>query len=140
MEKRFRVKVNSAEKIEELLQEVYEQTCKHLTEIQNCINKLETSTNLAEEGVMIDDKTKFAKAMNDFYTNKAKAMALKLDIAKFLGEILKYNGDANAALNDTGFKKSTKLDLKALRGAVTNGAINTPGADGDDSPKTFRIH
>lgn len=134
------MKVNSAEKIEELLQEVYDQTCKHLNEIQNCINKLETSTNLAEDGVIIDDKTKFAKAMNDFYTNKAKAMAMKLDIAKFLGEILKYNGDSNAALNDAGFRKNTKLDLKALRGAVTSGTITTPGAEGGTETKTFRVH
>ncbi len=134
------MKVNSAEKIEELLQEVYDQTCKHLNEIQNCINKLEMSTNLAEDGVMIEDKTKFAKAMNDFYTNKAKAMAMKLDIAKFLGEILKYNGDSNAALNDAGFRKNTKLDLKALRGAVTSGAIITPGTEGGTETKTFRVH
>ena len=38
--KRYKVRLNSAEKIEELLQEIYDQACKQITEIQNEINKL----------------------------------------------------------------------------------------------------
>ena len=43
--KRIKVRLNSVEKIEELLQEVYDQACRQINEIQNEINKLINSTN-----------------------------------------------------------------------------------------------
>ena len=38
--KRIKVRLSSVEKIEELLQEVYDQACRQINEIQNEINKL----------------------------------------------------------------------------------------------------
>ena len=70
--KRFRLKLNSLEKIEELLQELYNESDKNIVEIQNQMNKLSNSVALNDE--IMDSKTKNAKAMNDFITNKDKAI------------------------------------------------------------------
>lgn len=113
IDKKYKVKLNSAEKIEDLLQEIYDQACRQIIEIQNEINKLTNSTNLGE--MSIDEKAKYAKAIHDYVGDKGKAISSKFEIAKFMGEILKHNGDIGGALNDQGFAKSTKLDLAAIR-------------------------
>ena len=89
--KRYKLKLNSSDKIEELLQELYNESCKNIEAIQNEMNKLSNSINLNEE--IVDSKTKYAKAMNDFITNKDKAIGRKLEIAKLMSEILKFNGN-----------------------------------------------
>ena len=62
------------------------------------MNKLQNSVLLNDE--IMEAKTKYAKAMNDFITNKDKAIGRKLEIAKLMAEIMKYNGDANKAFNE----------------------------------------
>jgi hypothetical protein len=89
--KHYKLKLNSVDKIEELLQELYNEACKNVETIQNEMNKLSNSINLNEE--IVDSKTKYAKAMNDFITNKDKAIGRKLEIAKLMSEILKFNGN-----------------------------------------------
>lgn len=116
--KRYKVRLNSSEKVEELLQEVYDQACRQLNELQNEINKLVNSTNLADENFTMDDKAKYFKAINDLMTNKKNAIQAKLDIVKFMGEMIKHAGDSNAVLNDKGFQKKTSLDLKSIRAAI----------------------
>lgn len=91
--KKYKLKLNSSDKIEELLQELYNEACKNIETIQNEMNKLSSSINLNEE--IVDSKTKYAKAMNDFITNKDKAIGRKLEIAKLMSEILKYNGNVS---------------------------------------------
>lgn len=123
MEKRsYKVKLSSVEKIEELLQEIYDQSCRQLNEIQIEMNKLIESTNLAE--VAIDEKTKYSKAMHDYIGDKSKAISAKFEIAKFMGEILKHDGNIGDALQDKDFAKRTKLDLESLR-AELNGSNDT---------------
>lgn len=96
--RRYKVKLNSVEKVEELLQETYNQACQQIVTIQEEMNKLSQSTILAQE--ITDAKTKYAKAMNDFIANKDKAIGRKLEIAKFMGDILKYNGDIEKSVNE----------------------------------------
>ena len=96
--KSYKVKLNSVEKVEELLQETYNQACQQIVTIQEEMNKLSQSTILANE--ITDAKTKYAKAMNDFIANKDKAIGRKLEIAKFMGDILKYNGDIEKSVNE----------------------------------------
>lgn len=96
--KRYKLKLNSAQKIEELLQELYEEADKNIVEIQNEMNKLANSVELSQE--IVDAKAKYAKAMNDFITNKDKAIGRKLDIAKLMSEILKYNGNVKQAVTE----------------------------------------
>lgn len=120
MEKKYKVKLNSVEKIEELLQEIYDQAVRHLNEIQNEMNKLQNSTNLGADGVSIDDKAKYAKAIHDFMGDKERALKSKFEIAKFMGELAKHNGNIGDTLNDQGFVKKTSLDLKKLKASISN--------------------
>ena len=96
--KKYKLKLNSSPKIEELLQELYDEADKNIVEIQNEMNKLANSVKLDEE--IMDAKTKYAKAMNDFIANKDKAIGRKLDIAKLMSEILKFNGNVKMAVTE----------------------------------------
>lgn len=129
--KRYKVRINSSEKIEELLQEVYDQACKQIHEIQDEINKLTVSTNLASEDFTMDDKAKYSKAIHDYLGDKNKAIQSKFEIAKFMGEILKYNGDAKKAANDKDFAKKTSLNLNDIKAALKE--------TDDDSPINYKI-
>ena len=110
-ERKLQIKLNSNEKIEQLLQEAYDLTCKQINDIQNEMNKLSNSCNLAD--VTIEEKTKYAKAMNDFMGSREKAITKKFDIAKLMSEIVKHNGDINEALND-------KNSMKGMNGGAFN--------------------
>ena len=96
--KKYKLKLNSAQKIEELLQELYDEADKNIVEIQKEMNKLANSVQLDQE--IVDAKAKYAKAMNDFITNKDKAIGRKLDIAKLMSEILKFNGNVKLAVTE----------------------------------------
>lgn len=121
MEKKYKVKLNSIEKVEELLQEVYDQSCRQINEIQNEISKLITSCNLGKDDVTMDDKAKYFKAMHDMTTDKTKAIALKLDITKFMGELIKKSGDLASVVNDKNYTKKTSLNLDQIRDAINDG-------------------
>ena len=113
MAKNYILKLNSVENLEQLLQEIYDQAVKHFNEIQNELSKLSNSTNLSE--VTLDEKTKYFKAVHDLMGDKTKAITLKFDIAKFMGEIIKHNGDIERTLDDPAVGKATKLDITALK-------------------------
>ena len=130
--KRYKVKLNSIEKIEDLLQEIYDQACRQINEVQNEINRLANSTNLGADGFSIDAKATYAKAIHDFMGDKAKAIAAKFEVAKFMGEILKHNGDANATVNDKNFKKRTSLNLNEIKNMLNED-------DGGDGSVTYDI-
>lgn len=124
--KRYKVRLNSSEKIEELLQEIYDQACKQINEIQNEINKLVNSTNLAQDGITMDAKATYAKAIHDYLGDKNKAIASKLEVAKFMGEILKHNGNARDVINDKNYKKRTSLNLNEIKNILdedNNGSV-----------------
>ena len=127
MEKKVKIRLNSTEKVEELLQEIYDQACRQLNSVQNEINKLITSTNLAE--ATIDFKAKYAKAMHDYHGDLNRALATKVELVKFMGEIIKHNGDIEDALNDQQFAKATKLDLDQLRQEISGGDDDTDSYD-----------
>lgn len=88
---KYKLKLNNVQNLQDLMQELYDESTKNITEIQNEINKLSQSTQLNDE--IMDAKTKYAKAMNDFSANKNKALGLKLDIAKLMVELIKFNGN-----------------------------------------------
>lgn len=127
MEKKLKIRLNSTEKVEELLQEIYDQACRQLVGVQNEINKLVNSTNLAE--ATIDSKAKYAKAMHDYHGDLNRALTTKVELVKFMGEIIKHNGDIEDALNDQQFAKATKLDLDQLRQEINGGNDDTESYD-----------
>ena len=114
---RYKLRLNSLDKIEELLQELYNEADKNIVEIQNQMNKLSNSVALNDE--IMDSKTKYAKAMNDFITNKDKAIGRKLDIAKLMTEIHKFNGDVRKMV-DNEESVGNWEDLKDVVESTTN--------------------
>ena len=126
--KRFKVKLNSPEKIEELLQELYNEACKNIEEIQTQMNKVANSVQLNDE--IMDTKAKYAKAMNDFIVSKDKAIGRKLEIAKLLSEILKYNGNLTKASENSDIFNNFKWDdLQKM----------AQEEDDDNKPKEYKI-
>lgn len=97
--KKYKLKINSVEKLEALLQELYNDACKNIEQVQNEMNKLTNSVSLNEEAM--DAKAKYAKAMNDFIASKDKAIGKKLDIARLMAEIIKFNGNLKKTFNES---------------------------------------
>ena len=98
MLKKYKLKLDSKEKITELLQEIYDEACKNIEEAQREINKITTSTDLTEE--VVDGKAKYAKAINDFIATKDKGISRKFEIAKLMTEVLKFNGNVQQAFTE----------------------------------------
>lgn len=97
--KKYKLKINSEEKLEALLQELYNDACKNIEQVQNEMNKLTNSVSLNDEAM--DAKAKYAKAMNDFIASKDKAIGKKLDIAKLMAEVLKFNGNLKKTFDES---------------------------------------
>lgn len=97
--KKFKIELNSADNLRDLLQDVIELADEQLTQIQDEINKLKNSTDLTQE--VMDGKAKYAKAINDYLGIKDKAMAKKIDVAKMLNEVMQHNGDVKAAMEES---------------------------------------
>ena len=120
IKKRYKLKLNSLDKIEELLQELYNEADKNIVEVQNQINKINSSVDLNQE--IADAKAKIAKAINDFINSKDKAIGRKLEIAKLMTEIHKYNGNVQAVAENTDFG----CDLETLKTMYANKDDDTP--------------
>ena len=117
--KKYKVRLNSVEKIEELLQEVYDLACRQINEIQNELSKLINSTNLGADDFTMEDKAKYFKAYNELNQNKSKAIQTKLDIAKFMGDIVQKSGDIGSVVNDKNVQKRSSLNLKDIRAVLS---------------------
>ena len=90
MASKVKIRINSNDKIEELLQETYNQACEQLTQVQEEMNKITKSTKLVD--LTIDEKSKYAKIMHDYSGDKDRAIRAKMDIAKLLIEIVNHRG------------------------------------------------
>ena len=128
VKKRYKLRLNSLSKIEELLQELYTEADKNIVEIQNQMNKLSNSVALNDE--IMDSKTKYAKTMNDFITKKDKAIGRKLDIAKLMTEIHKFNGDVRKMV-DNEESVGNWEDLKDVVESTTNDDNNQETVETD---------
>ncbi len=110
--KRFQVKVKNLDKIEPLLQETYNLACQQYTQLQDEINKVANTTKLAE--LDIEGKVEYGKIMANYISLQQKTISQKFEIAKLMEEIVKHNGDVDAALNNTDARTSS-LDISTLR-------------------------
>lgn len=97
--KKYKVRLNSSDNLQRLLQELYDEACKNIKQVQDEINKLVNSTNLAEEAM--DAKARYAKAVNDFIASKDKAIGRKMDVAKLMSEVIKYNGNIKRTFEES---------------------------------------
>ena len=110
--KKYKVRLNSNEKIEELLQETYDLACQQYKSIQEEINKMANSTTIKD--LDIDGKEKYGKIMNNYISLQQKSIGQKFDIARLMSEIVKHGGDINKAI-DASKQVPTTLDLDKLR-------------------------
>lgn len=127
MSSKVKIRINSNDKIEELLQETYNQACEQITQVQEEMNKIIKSTTLAD--LTIDEKAKYAKVMHDYSGDKDRAIRAKMDIAKLLIEIVNHRGSVEDTLNDKAYtKQPTSLNFEALKKQLNN-----------DNPTTYSI-
>lgn len=122
--KRINIKLNSDDKIEQLLQESYNNSCRQYIQIQEEMNKIANTTII--NNLDIDGKEKYAKIMNNYLTLLQKANAQKVDIAKLLTEIKKMSGNVNDAINNLKGSNMT-LDVEKLRKLAINATQNNDG-------------
>lgn len=118
MAKNFVIRLTSLDKVEALLQETYDLCNNQINQIQGEINKIVNSTPLKD--MDIDSKEKYGKIMNNYLTTIQKAIDRKFEIAKFMGDVVKHNGDVDKALNENEKNKKTTLDLNAIRQTLQN--------------------
>ncbi len=128
---KYKVQLNDAANIKDLLQITYNLADEQLIQAQNEMNKLANSTRLQEE--VMDSKQKYSKAMNDYMTIKDKAIRTKLDIAKLMTEILTHNGDVKKAMDSVNASSNT-FDIKKIRKMVSE-SYN----DSDNNTKTIEL-
>lgn len=113
---KLKIEINDSQTLKDLLQEVYNLSDEQITQAQNEINKLSTATQLQDEPM--DARSKYAKAINDYLGMKDKAIAKKLDVAKIMSDVIKYNGDINVALNNSDSAKDLEFDFDNIKKLV----------------------
>ena len=124
MASKVKIRINSNDKIEELLQETYNQACEQITQVQEEMNKIIKSTTLAD--LTIDEKAKYAKVMHDYSGDKDRAIRAKMDIAKLLIEIVNHKGSIEETLDDKAFtKQPSTINFDALKKQLNNDAPTT---------------
>ena len=105
----IKIRINSPEKLEALLQEVYDDACRQINLIHDKITELTESTPLVD--TPIESKAKYAKAIHDYITDKDKAQGRKIEISKLMGEIIKDEGvNKNIDLDEV-FKKLKESEM-----------------------------
>lgn len=129
IQKKFVIRLNSIEKVEELLQETYNLATNQINQLQEEINIIKNTTTLKDTD--IDGKEKYGKTINNYLVSMQKAIDRKFEIAKFMGDIAKYNGNINKALDNTNANNSS-LNLDKIRKAVNE--INS-----GDSPEKYEL-
>lgn len=127
---KFKVELNNASNIRDLLQETYKLADQQLVQAQDEMNKLANATRLQDE--VMDSKQKYSKAMNDYLTIKDKAIRTKLDIAKLMTEIMNHNGNVKEAI-EQGCVSNATFDLKKIKQMV-NDSYQEP-----DKTKTIEL-
>lgn len=115
--KKYTVRLNNVDKIEQLLQETYNLASQQHKQIQDEINKIANTTVI--NNLDIDGKEKYGKIIANYMTLQQKSIAQKQDIAKLMSEIVKHNGDVKSAI-DASKAVPTTLDISKLRELAKN--------------------
>lgn len=123
---KYKIVINSISNIQDILQIAYEEFDGQIIQAQNEINKLANSTSLKDE--ILDSKSKYCKAINDYLKIKNEAIARKIEIAKLLTEIYKHNGDIERTISDDKAVKNMSFDFSKIRDIVNQ--------SNDDKKKT----
>lgn len=122
---RFKVELNSADNLRDLLQEIYMLASRQITQAQDEMDRITSAANL--QGEPVDGLAKFASAVNSFLQIKDKAVTKLLDLGRLMAEIMKHNGDVNAAI-DSG-AASGAIDTDAWQKMIDEAMNKKDGSD-----------
>jgi len=106
-----KIKVNSADSLEGLLQEVYNDACKQINDAQRTINELSTSVTAEDVG----DATSIAKAKTDAQKVKDSGVKIKLEVAKVIKDVLKNSGNVDDTVKQISGNESLKDGFETIR-------------------------
>jgi len=112
-ERRFNIVLNDKVNLQTGLNELYHEAERLIKQIQEEIDKMTVSTSL--NGLQMDEKSEYSRAVHNLIVDKTNALKLKLDVQKVVTEVLKFGGDENGALGSLN-------KTKALSGGVINPA------------------
>lgn len=115
--KKQEVKINNVDSLEGLCQEAYNDACAQINDAQRTINEMVNSANPVD----VDDITKIAKGKVDALKIKDSAIKIKLEIAKLQNDIIKNNGDAEAAVKERSSGSVTLDDFSKVREMIKKG-------------------
>ena len=115
------IKIDSINSLEGLCQEAYNDDCSQINDAQRTINEMVNSANPVD----VDDITKIAKGKVDALKIKDSAIKIKLEIAKLQKEIIKNDGDADAAIKNRSGGEVTLDDFTRVRELIKNRNDNT---------------
>lgn len=115
------IKIDNIDSLEGLCQEAYNDACAQINDAQRTINEMVNSA----KPVDVDDLTKIAKGKVDALKIKDSAIKIKLEIAKLQNDILKNNGDVDAAIKNRSGGEATLDDFAKVRELIKNGPNNT---------------
>ena len=133
---KLKIELNDPQNIRDVLQEAFNLANEQILQSQNEINKLANATELKNEPM--DAKSKYSKAINDYLSIKDKAISKKLEIAKLLSEIYKYNGDVKSALEQGGQRgKEMNFDFESIKKMVDDSFENKSN---DSGTKTIKLN
>ena len=113
---KYKVVINNIDNVRDLLQQTYDLAEMQIVQAQNEINKLANSVQLQDE--IMDQKAKYAKAINDYLKIKDNAISRKLEIARLLADICKFNGYVSKALSEGNVSQNMTFDFSKIRSIV----------------------
>ena len=113
---KFKIELNDAGNVRDILQQAYDLSNEQIIQAQNEINKLANATNLHEE--VMESRTKYAKAINDYLGMKDKAISKKMEIAKLMTDILHHGGNLGGTESTSNGKQT--FDFTKIKEMVKN--------------------
>lgn len=114
--KKAQIEVNSKKSLTELMQEAYNDANNQINQTQNVINNL--SSWESPENDKADDVAKINKEKVNALKVRDSAIRIKTDLARLQSEIIKHEGNKEAALDDAENSNVSEIDFKKLREAV----------------------
>ena len=104
--KKTKLKLNDINSLEGLLQETYVDACNQISNAQNVIDVLITTTEPQD----VDDITKIAKEKISALKAKDSGIRIKIEIGKLMNEVIKHNGSVEDAIDSRVSQGSTSVE------------------------------
>jgi hypothetical protein len=114
------VKINDSASLEGVVQEVYNDACLQINEVQKTINELTVSAI----GESVDDHTKIAKEKGSLLKAKESAIRIKLEVAKLQSDIIKNSGNLEVSVSERSHGTASINDFKSIRDMLKQEKIN----------------